>query len=324
MVEFANSAAADGYQYLVGGYNVFLTYRMKEHMIPSTSVFEGMFVIVGKRLSTIKHIKEAFRDIFEPMQRDAWLITCSFAIFLIASVYLSLSLHARSMHPSHVFNELFSDEVIESISMRSMWRLLMITVTVFFAVFVMLFELAVAVTLFDGRLYAVDPALSRIPNDQLHKYMVQGGGASEFVFHMHLYGKQEYLSRTKLWRTARNADEMIKMVLDETDPVQFIVMSDQTVAVELHRHQLCSELVVLETVSPLFRYTGGWYYNDQIPNDTRHAIDRSLLQARELNRIDSIYNNPESSVPRNCGAVRCAIELTMRLCLLCCFAQFCR
>ena len=318
MVQFANTAAINGYQFIVGGYLVFLTHRMKEHVFASAPTFEGMFVIVGKRTSGIKRIKEAFRDIFKPFQRDAWIVTASFACLLILCTYMSLALTARSIHPLRVFDELFADATTEMTTVRSMWRLLVITITVFFAVFVMLFELAVTVILFEGSLQNVDPSLSAIPKSELHKFVVQGGGASEFVFRIRVDEQQEYTSETKPWRTARFAGEMIEMVLDESNDVQFLVMSDQAVSLELHQRQLCNKLVVLENIQPAFKYVGGWYYTDRVKPTIRRAIDESILRARELSAAKNIANNPELRVLSNCAAVRNRIDDALVIAVLLC------
>lgn len=110
------------------------------------------------RNRTLNSFESAFNSIFRPFEGPAWGMVGLFATMLCLCFGLFIIVFCPHREIRPAFEWILTGERSDNPYEATTWRMLIISVTVFFAVLVLLYEVGIAVLLFRGS----DPLIRNI------------------------------------------------------------------------------------------------------------------------------------------------------------------
>lgn len=314
-VQFLNEAARNDsrYMFIVGGYLNFMPNRRTNNAIQSAQTVTDSMVLMHRRNPATRSFQAAVTNVFEPFEWSGWLVAFGFAllIILVIGLYVQWFSNTSAHIQPNIFIWLINGVPLVTPEQRAAWRLLVLTVTVMATVVVILYELAVALSIFRGPGPIVS-ALWQLTGLGLTKFVVTKGGASESTLRI-VVDKQGKLNGSNFpWKRMNRMDDMITALLTEKSDVEYIFAFEKNIKFFLHKRKLCNSV----SVTPLnLKTVGGWYYSTAVPMLVRTRIDK-MLQHMWISQ-EAINNvNRFQEVPIDCGASYTKVDHSILFILL--------
>lgn len=355
ILEFVIEQTKSGYKFVGGGFLMFLEYRLAPQVQLSAPFLEGNMVIIALRGEPRNSFKSAITTIFEPFEKKGWFLVGGLLIIICILVVAAAIVFTPVRSPRAILfrllygqddpndtrtaNECGQQRMMERLTSRS----LTVSLAVFFAVLVLLYEIAVATNVFKAPDANFTTTFASIRNDRPQKYVIISGGATEHVFISRLFAQQKNVMNSTPWSRVTTTDQMLDIILDSEHPAEYGISYDVSITFcELSRYcfqfadlsmlrihiitqrnvgnslaarNLCDKIVVMRLIPSFHKFVCGWYYSSNIYETERREIDAGILDLRLHDSISEMQGKYES-FPLNCGSERTRISPMILVVLL--------
>jgi len=184
-----------------------------------------------------------------------------------------------------------SDDAFEATT----WRNLKISCTVYFAVLILVYEVAVAVRIFQGPLPDIDDIDQLNGRLDIKRLGVTRGSASETLLRAYL--DKPYPDPAKIpWKRVEFLPKTIEMLRNKE--IDSIFTFDDFGKFAISKKGLCDKVRAM----PLNKFeTGGWIYSANIPKTAVDSMDYLLLNLR-LRRVPTLAIAKYIRLPKDCAS----------------------
>lgn len=272
-IRFIENSTAENtsYNFIAGGFLLFLPYRRTKNTITSSHIFIDNLVLIYRRDPEVGSWKESVKNILSPFQWRAWIVIVASisVLFLCACLFLY-----RFAPPGNCLKWTVTPQLENNVPAdeRIAWISLKWAIAVLFTVLLLLYEISVALWIFRGPPPMVED-LQQLPGLGLDRYAVVANGASEAIFRNIVDKENKYLGNDALWTRGDRLNGILKLLLDKSSKVDYVFNFRSNVKNELHESNLCSKVIW----DPLPKEEiGGWYYSSSLPEATRARLDSAL------------------------------------------------
>ena len=288
------------YQFVAGGYLVFLFYRRSKYTVHSQPYASDRTVVVFLPENARDSFAEAWKQVFQPFSAHGW----GFLFGMLLIFLFGLGLHAKRFSGARGIREfarwfILSKPLDRGVWETASWNSLKLGVAVFFAVLILLYELSIVNFILTGPVLLVDN-IEQLKTLEVKNFAVVKGSASETIF-KYAAGKEDLIG-TVPWFQGESSGDIIDMVVKRQIKYAFSVQS--TVSNILYLDNLCDKVVAVPMEK---RDSGGWYYGTNIPIELRLNIDRAMSKL-VLKQKPKVWRNQYGESPLSCGKVTGEID----------------
>lgn len=297
----SSAEAGDTHRWIAGGLFFVLPYRFSPYTIPSTSIIEDKFRVIGPPVEGYTTPSQAAKTIVKPFTAKAWgfIVGCIclhlvIKVFLVSDYVYAVSPHQgfdlrlfrerffsiRNDHNQHPANE-EAEEVYRN--RHSFWMLI---ATMFIAITLIFWELAIAVQVYEARLEAP------FDDSRPERFVIVENTTEEFLF-------KQLIGNNSGWKRVKTIPKTYEAISRTDNSI------DSTVVYELfHRYEMkqnpsrCEKLRLYPGVPSTLvenqrapELTGAWYYSRNLPISNRIEIDKSLARLKANGRILKIVED---------------------------------
>ena len=310
-VSFLDNAVAvgGGYQFIVGGRVMFMPNRRTDNIIQSAHIFTDSMVLMHRRKMAQNSIKVAIRNVFKPFKFGSWIVGIIFlAIIIVLVMAFAKCFWYMGENQPNILTWLINGVPGVNAEQKMAWNLLVLSFTIFVTIVLILYELAIAFSIF----HRPDPlvtSFNQLASLGLDRFGVLKESASEMKFRM-LVDKQQTMNDSNIPWT--RMDTLVGLITAlKRKRLDYIFTYELNVKFHLHSQKLCSIIAV----SPLhLGAVGGWYYTTMIDSTIRTRIDKILNLLWATEALADIYTFDD--VPLDCGASATQVDYSVLLVLL--------
>lgn len=293
-----------GHRFIAGGFFSFLPNRRTPFTINSAPVVTTSMTLVYNRSRVLNTFNHARHSIFSPFEGGAWGMVALFAVILVLcfALYLVTFCPHREFRPA--IEWILAGKQSQNPYEATSWRTLKVSVTVFLAVLILLYEVGIAVLLFRGG----DPLIrdmDELKNLNLNKLIVAQAGASERILRHYTDNPAELP-----WERGTSLEGMVEKLVNGT--ADYLFSFDKFVNYVINEKELCNRMTGILLG---LQQVGGFYYGANIPVEIRDSIDKGLL-ALQLSRMVSEAENQYGNVPPDCGSENQNVDIRVMFLLL--------
>lgn len=152
-----------------------------------------------------------------------------------------------------------------------------IAIVAILGIFVLFYEVAVVNVLFQQRQSVLEKSVQQLTDADLGDYAVLKDSALENVW-QETVGRADVLPEAIPWQRCPTATQCIEMA--NNGSVKFVVTFEAVGKYLLKELSSCEKLTIYNTKDTLFKFNGGWLYNDQVADEERKLVDRELIALR--------------------------------------------
>lgn len=299
--------ASRGYQFLFGSSIWFLPNRTTDNTIASASLLEAKLTVIGRKDAETE-FSRTLNIIHRPFQGRTWAVVGVYIVVYFILHCANAVYWANPRLPINIFrNMLFAsnpspnpetenpepEPILKVFAGRTLKRGAAIS-TLFLILF---YEIAVASYVFLQNPVSLSEELRDLSADDLKKYLVTEGDATELLFRALVDPENKYRNGTPPWQFCFGKKDCYSKLL--SDRAQFFFTYEQSRRFEQRKRRACSELAVFEPRSPLATVAAGIYYSSGFPRSRIVEIDRAILKLRVEHKIQDLIN--KENPPLDCG-----------------------
>jgi len=184
------------------------------------------------------------------------------------------------------------------------WKTLKLSMTVFFTILILLYEIAVAFFIFSGNPPVIND-IQQLQSLDINQIGVWKEAASERILANYVDRAGEYVGpqATKIipWHRYNSQLEMIGLLANRK--IKYVVTFEDDVKYFLYQQRLCGKVT---TANLRLRSMGGWHYSSAVPKNVTDSFDDALLQLA-LDRVSSL-GDTYGSRSLDCGDVEQKVD----------------
>jgi len=304
ILNFINASATSGdkHRWISGGVLMVVPYRIGVHTLPSASLFEDELRVVGPPLSGYTSPSEAWSAIWKPFTLKGWIFifSCTFGHFLIRILF-SFVFTIPKWLPTGAFDwrqfksrllnikkekQDDNEEVEEAWERISyLWSLI---ATIFVAITILFWEVAIAVQVYEARMKAP------IENLDPKRFTIVENTSWENIF-ADMLGQ----GHRSNWHRSRSMEQIYDELLNEKNEIDYTIMYELFNRFKFNeKPELCEKLRVYDDVPSQLvhnreppQISAVWFYSSNVPLSRRIAIDRAIAKMKSRGRILKIAND---------------------------------
>lgn len=205
------SMLSSDYKFLAGGCLSFIQNRMIPGVIPSVHRYVDSLSLMYRPRNGTGSYREALYHIFAPFQWGGWSLILLDAVLLCLCFAFFVWRYRPSNDRDEIMNWLVNSQDFPDIYQRLGWLMIPVGIIMFVTVLVLLYEIAVASFIFEGRSPLVTN-MEQLAGLGLDKFAVTKGGASENIFR----NTVEYEGANPPWTAVDDVPEMITSILNRS------------------------------------------------------------------------------------------------------------
>lgn len=278
MVKFIEytTRTGSGHKFIAGAYLIFTNHRLTKYTKTSQPFLVDSIVLLYKSNEKQNPWLDSLKRLFSPFQWDAWLVVLAFVIAFLLCLTLFVYRFVPKEKPFEKKLTWLYKQMKQPTSTRISLSLFVLAVgyTVFLALLILLYEVAVAIAVFRQPPPLITD-LGQLWSLGVNEIAVLAGAASETIL-------ERIASSTETkstWSKSPRLKEMIDWLLKGKDgkgkTVKYIFDFRSNLKYQLDIRSLCDGVNAIELKKEMI---GGWIYSSSIHPDVRFKIDKVLNQ----------------------------------------------
>lgn len=300
-------------------------YRLSKHVRYTVPLTIAKFAIVGRRDGRIGGLAAAWRDILNPFETKAWIVTfLFFCALLVLTVYVSSDQQGRTHweivfahdeYPNYSHNKnstVPNDNFARNnktciMKMFVPRRLISISWICFFTIVLIFYELALVEFIVNQTPNVLN--LSKVSGEELSSFAVRRDTATETIFWNMVDPQRKYNNDTIPWKRTGSIKEIFGLLENRSAGVKYGLMHEYLLSSELHsRQSLCDSLEVWNVLNEAPYFLSAFFMTKAVSVDEIDAINREISELHQFSRIQEINKQYNHAIPERCYTRRQRID----------------